>query len=308
MKIIRLHLKYQTCIPVCQFGSVVTIGNFDGVHLAHQALLRKTIQRAKEKNLPSIVITFEPHPAEFFNPDKALSRLTSLREKTLLFQEIGIDMIVLLSFNKTLSQMTPKQFSQQIINHQINAKHLFAGDDFHFGFAQSGHADDLAKVVDKVELFATQQMNSQRISSTAIRKSLENADFMTAKTLLGRDYSVLGIVVHGDKRGRTIGFPTANIHLKNRKLPLLGVYAVQVIWNNKTYQAIANIGTRPTIKQKDRTHLEVHLLNFNQNIYGECLKIIFIKKIRDEHKFNSLQELKAQLKKDVINITSTKAK
>lgn len=278
-------------------GCVATIGNFDGVHLAHQLLLKRAVDLAHDQKVLSVVITFEPHPGEFFNKNDCWPRLTNFHEKIAQFKKQHIDVVVVFNFSLDLSRLSAETFAK-ILKEELKIKHLIVGDDFHFGNNRQGHADDLKKTIDRVESFETQSINGKRISSSHIREALKNADFEMAKQMLGRNYSICGEVVHGDKRGRTIGFPTANIHLKNRKPPLKGVYVAQVLFKNKTYQGIANVGTRPSIKDKDIVHLEVHILDFDQEIYGEHLEVVFLKKIRDEKKFLSLNELKNQLEKD----------
>jgi riboflavin kinase/FMN adenylyltransferase len=284
-------------------GCVATIGNFDGVHLAHQALLKRMVSLAREKKVPSIVITFEPHPNEFFKKESCFPRLTSLHEKALQFEKQEVDFVFVFPFNLALSKMSAEMFSQKILKKELNITYLIVGDDFHFGYDRRGHAEELKKYFDGVEQHESFCNGGVRISSSKIREFLKNADFESAKQMLGRDYSICGKVIHGDKRGRTIGFPTANIHLKNRKLPMNGVFAVHVMLKNKVYSGIANVGVRPSIKTKDKVHLEVHILNFNQEIYGEHLEVVFLRKIRDEKKFSSLEMLKNQLQKDVKNKT-----
>ena len=286
-------------------GCVATIGNFDGVHLGHQAVFKALNQQAKKFNCPSLVITFEPQPKEYFAPKQAPARITRLREKLDAIQKNQIDRVLLLEFNQSLAQLSADQFIQKILIDGLNIKHLYVGDDFCFGAQRQGNYALLQKAGSQfnftVASLDTIQQNQQRISSSAIRQYLAQGDLIKAQQLLGRPYKICGRIVHGDARGRTIGFPTANINLKKRISPLKGVYAVK-IWGlqKQALLGVANLGTRPTVKGKTKYLLETHIFDFNQEIYGQHLGIEFIKRIRDEKKFNDFNELKQQIERDSL--------
>lgn len=291
-------------IPVTLRGCVATIGNFDGVHLGHQHLLSQTIAMATELKVPSVAVIFEPQPQEYFNPKQAPARLTRLREKvTALQRHTAIDYIVCLPFNRTLASLTPTEFIEKILLDKLNVKGLVLGADFKFGSQRQGDIA-LLTAVGKQQGFVvhqaeTKELQGVRISSTQIRNFLAVGNLVAAQAMLGRTYSMMGQVIRGDQRGRQLGFPTANIHLKRKVSPLAGVYAVQVygIASEPIY-GVANVGTRPTV-DGTRSLLEVYLLNFKQDIYGQHLEVEFIAKIRPEYKFPSLEALKQQIERDI---------
>lgn len=297
MEFIRgLHnLKSKHC------GNVVTIGNFDGIHLGHQKLLQELIAKARELKLPATVITFEPQPNEYFNRSKIPPRLTRLREKLLILQNLGIDRVLCLRFNQTLANLTAEQFIENILINALGIHQLIIGDDFRFGHARKGDLALLQQYAEKhnfiAEGMASFILDGERISSTRIRKALEIGDLKTAQQLLGRPFFMSGKVAHGEKRGRIIGFPTANIHLHRRAVPILGVYVVKMYLDNKVIQGVANVGNRPTVGGT-RSLLEVHLFDFNQDIYGRHVEVEFIHKLRDEKKYESFELLKQQIFKD----------
>ncbi len=281
---------------------VATIGNFDGVHLGHQSILNRIIDKSKSLQLPSMLIAFEPSAKEFFLGDKAPPRLTNFREKFTIVREIGIDWFVCLRFNNSLSSMPAENFIKDVLIKNLNVKYLTAGDNFRFGKERKGNfellrssAKQLNFQVDKAESFL---IDKQRVSSSSIRNYLKNGDMHAAEKLLGRTYSISGRVVHGDEIGRTIGFPTANIPIKRINSPVSGVFAVKVkIENGPEINGVANVGHRPTVKGT-RIQLEVHLFNFSQNIYGKHLTVNFVNKLREETKFKSFDALKKQIQID----------
>jgi riboflavin kinase/FMN adenylyltransferase len=291
-------------LPSTLNGCVATIGNFDGVHLGHQQLLSETLALAQDLKLPSIVIIFEPQPAEFFKQKQAPARLTRLREKILAIAEYAaIDYLLCLPFNTKLANLTPEEFIHTILVNKLSVKWLITGDDFRFGYKRQGDIALLQALGEK-KGFKVQQnsaltVNNQRISSTQIRHYLAQGELKTAQAMLGRHFSLSGQVVRGDQRGRQLGFPTANIFLKRKVSPLAGVYAVNILGiGNKPLSGVANIGTRPTV-DGTRSLLEVYLFDFNQDIYGKHLKVEFLTKLRDEQKFSSLDALIQQISQDV---------
>lgn len=282
-----------------------TIGNFDGMHLGHQKVLEKVKAYSSLKNLPSLAIIFEPQPMEFFLGASAPSRLTTLREKTSFFRDFGIDKILCLRFNKALANISAPEFIQNILLDKLKVQYLAFGDDFSFGYNRAGGFELLQKYAAsglRSEKVPSQMVRGIKISSTHIRQALAIGDLRLAKRLLGRAYSISGKVAHGDGRGRELGFPTANIYLRHKVLPLQGVFAVRITGIGKQpIKGIANVGNRPTFGG-NRNLLEVHLLSFNKNIYGERIYVEFLKKIRDEKKFDSLELLKQQIGQDIRTI------
>ena len=288
MKIIRnSNLEQLPC--------VVTIGNFDGVHLGHQTLLAEVKKRAHVLKLESAVITFEPNPKDYFSQNKPQTRISSLREKIELFNEIKIDRVHIIKFNQEFSKVTANEFISVLIK-QLKVKEIVVGEDFCFGRGREGSIKQLSASSMKLNIKNKILMDGKRISSTLIRNLLANDKLDEANKYIGRPYSISGKVVHGEKRGRKIGFPTANIHMRHNRPPLKGVFAVKF----QKHFGVANLGIRPSIKGEKKLQLEVHLLNFSSDLYGQHVSVIFLKKLRDEKKFKSLDELKEQIKLDVI--------
>jgi riboflavin kinase/FMN adenylyltransferase len=281
-------------------GSVVTIGNFDGIHRGHQALIEKLLETAEKKQLDSVLITFEPQPNEFFSKE-APPRLMKFREKAMALSAYPLDYLFCLGFTQTLADLSAEDFIQEILLNRCHMKHLIIGDDFRFGHLRKGDLSLLqswGKTHDfTVEALSSVLKDQQRISSSQIRRLLENAELDAAKSLLGRPYGMFGRVGHGDKRGRLLGFPTANILIHRKKSPLRGVYAVKIRIEDKTYFGVANIGNRPTV-EGSRHLLEVHIFDFNRDIYGLPVYVEFVKKIRDEKRFDNLPTLTAQIQAD----------
>lgn len=283
----------------------LTIGNFDGVHLGHQALLEELRAEAVQRGLKTAVVIFEPHPREFFTPLQAPARLTSLREKLELFRAMGVDRVHVCRFDTRLAQMSAADFIHALYG-GLNARFVLIGDDFRFG---SGRAGDFALM----EKIASQQgfdvravhsvlHDGVRISSTGIRAVLAAGQLRRAHDYLGRPYSISGRVMHGDKLGRKIGFPTANIQLKHNLPPLAGIFVVQVHAEGMgILQGVASLGVRPTVKQDAKPVLEVHLFEFAQQIYGKHLRVEFLQKLRDEEKYPDLESLTKQIALDVAH-------
>ena len=285
-------------------GCVLTIGNFDGLHLGHQRVIERVAAHGSRLQLPTVVMVFEPQPLEYFLGDHAPSRLTRLREKVIQFAKLPIDELLVLPFNRSLADYDAEQFIRNILVDKLNIKHLVIGDDFHFGKARRGNfallqhrGQEYGFVVEATDSF---ELDGLRISSTLIRDALGEGDLAQAKTLLGRDYSVCGRVAHGDKRGRELGFPTANLQMFRKNTPLVGVFAVTMtgLEGGELY-GVANLGNRPTFDSGPRAILETHLFNFNQDIYGRYVEVHFKAKLRDEIRFDSFAALKAQINKDV---------
>ncbi len=283
-------------------GCVATIGNFDGVHLGHQTVLGQLSEKAAELGVPSVVITFEPYPLEYFAPQKAPPRLTRLREKIKALTRYAVDRVLCLQFDRKLAAMPAMDFIEKLLIKGLDVKYLVVGDDFRFGNKRQG---DFAMLQQAGKLHGFQVVNlhtfmvdGMRVSSTRIREALSTGDLGIAEKLLGRPYRMCGRVAHGDKRGRTIGFPTANIHLHRNNTPVSGVYAVEMFGiEGEPQQGVANVGTRPTV-DGTRSLLEVHLFDFDRDIYGAYVNIEFVHKLRDEKKFDSFDVLKEQILRD----------
>jgi riboflavin kinase / FMN adenylyltransferase len=277
----------------------LAIGNFDGMHLGHQALLHALIAAAKAKNLTPAVMTFEPHPREFFTPINAPERLCNLREKLEQFAALGVEKVFVCAFNKNFATISAQDFMQKILLEKLNVKSILVGEDFRFGAKRAGTtADFKANGFDLISLPKV-SIDGERVSSTRVRLALANGDLALANQLLGHNYSISGKVVHGAKRGRQLGFPTANIHMRHERPALTGVYAVKL----DGLSGVANLGVRPTIKGGiagiPKLLLEVHVLDFVGDLYGQHVRVEFMRKIREEQKFESLDALKAQIAKDV---------
>jgi len=287
-------------------GCVATIGNFDGVHLGHKAVIQRLHERAEFYNCPSIVITFEPYPQTFFAKEsKAIPRLTPLREKLDILRAADIDRVLCVRFNQPFADMPAKDFVIQVLVQQLSIRYLVVGDDFHFGKQRQGNFQLLQTLGleygFEVAKTPTHIVANARVSSTRVRQALSEGAMELTRRLLGRPYQISGRVAHGDKRGRLIGFPTANIYLPRDLSPLNGVFAVtmELSSTGKSFAGVANIGNRPTVDGTSNL-LEVHLFDFDKDIYGTQVKVTFIQKIRDEQKFDGLDALVAQIQKDAI--------
>jgi riboflavin kinase/FMN adenylyltransferase len=285
----------------------VTIGNFDGLHLGHQAMLTRLLDVARARDLPSCVLSFEPHPREFFAPAQAPARLSSLREKAEMLRSRGIDRLHVFRFNRAFSSLSADQFIEQVLVRTLQARYVLVGDDFRFGAKRAGDFALLERAGQQfgfdAEFLPTVEVAGERSSSTAVRAALAAGELEHAARLLGRPYSISGRVVHGDKLGRDIGFPTANIQLKHNRPPLLGIFAVELYGlNGQPLPGVASLGVRPTVKGADAAPvLEVHLFDFNADIYNRRVRVDFLHKLRDEEKYPDLPSLVAQIGRDVDN-------
>ena len=285
-------------------GCIATIGNFDGVHLGHQAVFAALTERARAAELPSLVITFEPQPMEFFCPEQAPPRLTRLREKIQAIADCGVDRVLLIKFDGRFAGIDARDFVRRILADELGIQHLYVGDDFHFGAGRTGDFALLRRMGVThgfgVESLETVADNGARISSTRVREALQIGDLDHARRCLGRSYEIYGRVGHGNQRGRTIGFPTMNLPLLRRSTPLRGVFAVRVTGlAPSALPGVANIGNRPTLEGDDRFLLEVHVFDFDEDAYGRQVRVEFIERIRDEHKFESFEALREQIVRDV---------
>lgn len=283
-------------------GCVLTIGKFDGVHLGHQAVLANVIEQARRLSIPATVMVFEPHPEEVFSPATAPARISPLAEKYQLLKAQGVDRLLCVQFNAQFACQSPNEFIEHLLVEKLGVKFLVVGDDFRFGKERQGDFN-LLETAGKYfgfDVVSTQSYRMQdcRISSTAVREALANGNFSQAHTMLGRSFYISGRVIHGEKKGRTIGFPTANVLLNRCQTPITGVFAVKLNIDGKSYTGVANIGSRPTVNGQ-RKQLEVHIFDFARSLYGEHIKVVPVAKIRDEQRFSSLEALREQIALDV---------
>ncbi|VAW94496.1 FMN adenylyltransferase / Riboflavin kinase [hydrothermal vent metagenome] len=282
---------------------VATIGNFDGVHLGHQAVIGQLAEKSDELNLPMVVICFEPQPMEYFLNDKAPARLSRFREKWSVLSRFSVTQMLSLPFNKKLAAMSAQDFIQEILIDGLGVQFLVVGDDFKFGHNRQGDFELLQQAGKKNDFKVVNmhsfEIDGERVSSTRIRKALQNGDLQYAEKLLGRSYRMSGRVAHGDKLGRELGFPTANIFLHRKVTPMEGIFAVEVFGiDGEPISGVASIGKRPTVNGS-KILLEVYMFDFDQNIYGKHLQVSFLHKFRDQIRFDNLDDLTTQIKKDV---------
>ncbi|MFA9500005.1 bifunctional riboflavin kinase/FAD synthetase [Mannheimia sp. E30BD] len=291
-------------------GCVLSIGNFDGVHIGHQNILSRLCDKSLDMDLPSVVMLFEPQPREFFAKKSENmtachppARLMRLRDKLKYLAEAGVDFVLCVRFSEKFAQISAEDFICDLLAKRLKVRYLSVGDDFRFGAKRIGNFETLRNAGLKyrfaVEESHTHSLNEERISSSLVRETLQNNDLELAERLLGKPYSIHGRVAHGNKLGRTIGFPTANIMLNRLVTPIQGVFAVKVNTKQGSYNGIANVGNRPTINGT-KPLLEVHIFDFNSSIYGEAIEVVFLKKLRSETKFNSFEELKMQIENDRV--------
>ncbi|TYK64430.1 bifunctional riboflavin kinase/FAD synthetase [Colwellia echini] len=288
-------------IKLADHGCVLTIGNFDGVHLGHQQIITALVNKAKALNSVAAVLVFEPQPQEFFAPQTAPARLCRLRDKYNLLAKLGVQRLICVNFNAKFANQTAENFIENLLVKKLGVKHLIVGDDFQFGKNRQGDFAMLSKAGQAFGFTVSDthsfKMADCRISSTVIREALEQDDLHSVEQMLGREYSIIGRVFHGDKRGRQLGFPTANVLLKRQVSPLNGVFAVIVKTAKGEFKGVANIGARPTVAGI-RQQLEVHIFDFDENLYGQSIEVIVKKKLRSVIKFNSLEALTAQIHQD----------
>ena len=284
-------------------GCVATIGNFDGVHLGHQAVIGQLAEKGEALGLPTTVICFEPQPLEVFRPDEVPPRLTRLREKLQALKRYSVDRVLLIRFDQRFAAMTAEAFIDEVLVRGLGIRYLVVGDDFRFGKGRTGDFGMLQQAGERhgfqVVSMHTFNVDGERVSSTRVRAALANGELETAEKLLGRPYRMCGRVAHGDKIGRTIGIPTANIFLHRKRSPLHGIFVVEVFGlDGEPVMGAASIGTRPTVGGT-KTLLEIHLLDFDNHIYGKYLQINFLHKIRDEEKYDTMDALKDRIHLDI---------
>jgi riboflavin kinase / FMN adenylyltransferase len=298
MRIIRGTKNITGPIPY----PVMAIGNFDGVHVGHQTLFRKTAELALERGGTSIAFTFEPHPLKIIAPEKAPPLLTHFKKKMELIESCGVNMVICADFTRKFADQQPRDFSKNILFETISVKEVVVGFDYAFGRGREGTIPYLKKMGQEfgfqVHVIEPFNLNGHTVSSSHVRELIEAGKVESASKFLGRDYSIIGRVISGYKTGQAIGFPTANIDTSRVQIPGTGVYAVQVVYENKHYNAVANIGFNPTFN-RDRLSVEVHIFDFNQVIYHHEIEVHFMERIRSELTFKSADDLVIQIKQDI---------
>ncbi len=284
---------------------ILTVGTFDGVHIGHQKIISRINEIAKEKGGESVLLTFHPHPRKVLFPDDdSLKLINTIEEKTALLEQFGLGHVIYMAFEKSLSRMSPVEYVRDILVNKIGINTIVIGYDHHFGRNREGDIDllrELSVVYDfEVVEISAQEIDEITVSSTKVRRAIENGEIRVANDFLGHPFSLTGTVVEGAKIGREIGYPTANIQVSdpNKIVPGNGVYEVHVQAEGDNFTGMLNIGNKPTIEEGAQTTIEVHLLDFNSNLYGQELTLTFIRKIRDEQKFKDLAALRNQLSKD----------
>ena len=304
-----MHI-FRGTIPQNRNPVALTIGNFDGMHLGHQTMLRYLRESADRLDLVSCVMIFEPHPREFLSPNQAPVRLNSLREKLEFFSELGINQVQICRFNSKFAEISPKDFMGRILQGRLLARWILAGKDFRFGANRVGDLDMLktfsVQYGFEVHEMPSYVINSLRVSSTAVRQALAIGNLEFVKCLLGRPYSISGRVIDGDKLGKKIGYATANIQLKREQPPISGIFVVEIcgaieLSPQIVMRGVASLGARPTVHKNSELVLEVHIFDFKKDIYGLHLRVNFLHKLRDEEKYPNLEMLARQIGKDVEN-------
>ncbi len=287
--------------------SIVTIGTFDGVHLGHQKIIKRLMELKKQKGGDVVVFTFDPHPRKVLFPEqKDLKLITTTQEKCEVLKHYGVDHILVFSFTKEFSQMQAEKYVSEIIIKGLKTKTLVIGYDHRFGSNREGNIETLKKLSEQyhfiVEEIPAQEINQLNVSSTRIRKAIEEGDIQTANEFLGYSFFMTGDVIKGKQLGKTIGYPTANLLIKDadKLIPKIGVYAVDVKIENNRYRGMLNIGTNPTTDSDQSIKIEVNIFDFNEDVYGKTISVEFVKRIRDEKKFANLDELKSALANDKI--------
>ncbi|MCC6329298.1 MAG: bifunctional riboflavin kinase/FAD synthetase [Acidobacteria bacterium] len=285
-----------------QRPTVLTLGVFDGLHLGHQLIMRTVVERAKAVNAVPTAITFDPHPRAVLHPETAPPLLQTLDQRLANFEVLGIEQAIVIPFTAEFASTPAEEFLSNILHDRLQAKEVYLGKGFAFGRSRGGNIELLKRMSGELGFFADEvpevQLRGQRISSSEIRKLLATGRVNLARRMLGRPYGVEGVVVRGNRRGHTIGFPTANLKPHNRVIPKFGVYATATLVGGKWRRSITNIGVRPTFETQAEPSIETYLFDFDSDLYGDVLRVRFLHRIRDERKFNGIEELKAQIEKD----------
>src|SRR5687767_680769 len=285
-----------------QKPTVLTLGVFDGLHLGHQRIMRTVVERAKAVDAVPTAITFDPHPRAVLHPETAPPLLQTLDQRLANFDVLGIEQAIVIPFTKDFAAQPAEDFLADIVHDRLHAKEVYLGRGFAFGRGRGGDIDLLRKMSGELGFFADEvpevQLRGQRISSSKIRKLLAEGRVNLVRRMLGRPYGVEGVIIRGNRRGHTIGFPTANLKPHNRVTPKFGVYATATLVDGAWRRSITNIGVRPTFETEAEPSIETYIFDFDEDLYGDVLRVRFLHRIRDERKFNGVEELKAQIEKD----------
>lgn len=283
-------------------GTVLTLGVFDGLHLGHQRIMQTVVESARINKLVPTVITFDPHPRAVLHPENAPPLLQTLDQRLANFEVLGIEQAIVIRFDKEFASTDAETFLRDIVYERLQAREVFLGKGFAFGKNRGGNIELLREMSRKLGFFADEvpevRLRGTRISSSKIRQLLSEGKVNLARRMLGRPYGVEGQIIHGLKRGRTIGFPTANLHPHNRVIPKFGVYATATLIDGKWRRSITNVGIRPTFEDDQNPSIESYVFDFDGDLYGDVLRVRFLHRIRDERKFNGIEELKAQIHRD----------
>ncbi len=281
---------------------VLTLGNFDGVHLGHQRIFEELKEEARKIDGEAIVFTFDPHPLQILAPQRCPPLITPFKKKLMLMERSGIDVLIVATFDLSLANIMPEAFVKQILVDEIGAKKILVGYNYYFGKDRKGNVEMLIRLGEKfgfeVKVIEAMKVNEIPVSSSKIREFIQDGKMAEAAQLLGRNYLLIGKVIWGADRGKQLGFPTANLEILNGLYPKTGVYAVEVIMGDKTYPGVADVGYNPTFGQNPLS-VEVHILNFSRDIYGEEIQLIFLERIRDEKAFENPDSLARQIRKDI---------
>lgn len=299
-----MNIKHYEPYLIYNTPTALTVGMFDGVHKGHQLIISALVKLANNNGLEPSIATFSPHPQLFFNPNSTIKQLTLLQEKAIILEQLGIKTLFILPFNTEIANTSAKDFVSKIVSHQFNAKALIMGYDNTFGKNKEGNYTVVKELAEQtgINLVNTESLilDGVQISSTKIRLALLNGEIELANLLLGYNYNVTGTVEYGKQLGSKIGIPTANVRVDSAKLvPKNGVYVTKVYFKNKVYSGITNIGIKPTVSNANTISIETHILNFSETIYNQEIKVEFVQKLRDEQKFNSLQDLVNQIHEDI---------
>ncbi len=291
--------------------SVITVGMFDGVHVGHLAVIQKVIQLSNAFNIPSIVLTFSNHPSSYFYPENPVSQLSVLEEKLSLLESLGIDIVIALPFDSYMASLSANKFVESILIDKLNVRDMVFGYDNHFGHNREGSKEFIDSLFPSISTHRINEtkINKEIVSSSLIKNYIQKGEVEKANKLLNYSYSLQGTIIKGDQLGRTIGFPTANIEIQTSKLiPPMGVYFTRSYLGNESFYGMTNIGVRPTVTRSNEMRIETHLLNFDQDIYGQTLRVEFLCRMRDEIKFESFSDLISQLENDKIEALNLLAK
>jgi riboflavin kinase/FMN adenylyltransferase len=281
---------------------VLTLGVFDGLHLGHQRIMQTVVKRAKAISAVATAITFDPHPRAVLHPETAPPLLQTLDQRLAAFEVLGIEQAIVIRFNQEFAAQEADSFLREVIHERLQAKEVYLGKGFEFGKNRSGNIELLRKVSEELGFFADEveevRLRGRRISSSRIRELLSLGKVNLARRMLGRPYGIEGQIVHGAHRGRTIGFPTANLRPRNRVVPKFGVYATATLINGEWRRSITNVGVRPTFESQAEPSIESYVFDFDGDLYGDVLRVRFLHRLRDERKFGGIDELKSQIQKD----------